>query len=103
MTVSYSIVVLVSCLSFISNRKEFLIPILIQVPDQCENEVYGIECLYTCFIYRYHGCPDFFLGFLQDACQAAFNSPMIKEVRLYLLLQLHIRLFLFSIAQYLSI
>ena len=31
---------------------------------------------------RYDACPAFFPGTLRDACQAAFNSTIIEEVRL---------------------
>jgi len=66
-----------------------LIFILIQVPDECENEVVGIESLTACFARRYNFCPSFFPGSLQNAFQAAFTSQAIKEVRLSLLLSSH--------------
>ncbi len=60
--------------------------ILIQVPDECENEIVGIESLNACFTRRYNFCPSFFPGSLQNAFQAAFTSQVIKEVRLSLIL-----------------
>ncbi|CAF3884196.1 unnamed protein product [Rotaria sordida] len=49
--------------------------------DECKNEVVDIECFNSCFISRYNFCPMFFPGSLQDACQAAFTSKVIKEHR----------------------
>ncbi len=53
------------------------------MPDECQNEVIGIESFYACFTNRYSACPAFFSGSLRDACQAALDS---EEVRLLLLL-----------------
>jgi hypothetical protein len=55
-----------------------------KVPDQCQNEVVGIDSFYACFTRRYNACPVFFSGSLQDACEAAFNLTLIEEVRLHL-------------------
>jgi len=71
----------------ISKKKLNLLTfILIEVPDEYENKVVGIESFNSCFIRRYNFCPTFFPGSLQDACQAAFISQVIKEFRLSLLL-----------------
>ncbi|CAF4067726.1 unnamed protein product, partial [Rotaria sordida] len=48
-------------------------------PDECQNEVVGIESFYSCFTRRYNACPVFFIGSLQEACQEAFSSLVIKE------------------------
>jgi hypothetical protein len=53
-----------------------------KVPDGCQNEIVGIQSLSECFHRRYDACPEFFSGSLQGACEAAFSSPVIKEVRL---------------------
>jgi hypothetical protein len=53
-----------------------------KVPDECQNEIVGIQSLSKCFARRYDACPAFFRGSLQEACKAAFSSPVIKEVRL---------------------
>ncbi len=53
-----------------------------KVPDECPNEIVGIESLSNCFHRRYDACPAFFPGSLQEACEAAFSSTVIKEVRL---------------------
>ncbi|CAF1071553.1 unnamed protein product [Rotaria sordida] len=50
-------------------------------PDECQNEVVGIESFYLCFTRRYSACPVFFMGSLHEACQEAFSSPVIKEHR----------------------
>ncbi|UJR19866.1 hypothetical protein I4U23_022999 [Adineta vaga] len=51
------------------------------LPDNCQNEILGVECIYKCFAQRYNECPAFFVGSLQAACEEAFGSPMINEVR----------------------
>ncbi|CAF3437837.1 unnamed protein product [Rotaria sp. Silwood1] len=50
-------------------------------PDGCQNEAVGIESFYLCFTRRYSTCPVFFMGSLQESCQEAFSSTVIKEVR----------------------
>ncbi|CAF3056754.1 unnamed protein product [Rotaria sp. Silwood2] len=50
-------------------------------PNECEKEVVAVETFTSCFIRRYNFCPMFFPGSLQDACQIAFNSQVIKERR----------------------
>ncbi|CAF4883853.1 unnamed protein product, partial [Rotaria sp. Silwood1] len=50
-------------------------------PDKCQNKVVAIESFYSCFIRRYNSCPIFFVGSLQNACQEAFSSRIIKEHR----------------------
>ncbi|CAF4409859.1 unnamed protein product [Rotaria sp. Silwood2] len=50
-------------------------------PDECLNEIIGIESFYKCFERRYDACPAFFAGSLQDACQEAFKSTVIQERR----------------------
>jgi hypothetical protein len=53
-----------------------------KVPDGCQNPIVVIEYISKCFDQRYDACPAFFRGSLQEACEAAFSSPVIKEVRL---------------------
>lgn len=55
--------------------------LFISVPDQCEDEVVGIESFYRCFHKRYHASPAFFAGSLRDACQTALDPPNIEDVR----------------------
>jgi len=83
MIISSLIVVLVSCFFFVYlKRKEiFVIILFIKVPDECQNEVVGIESFYSCLTRRYNACPIFFTGSLQDACEEAFSSTVVKEVR----------------------
>jgi hypothetical protein len=54
------------------------------VPTLCHNEVLAVESFQACFMRRYNSCPAFFMGSLQDACQAAFASSAIEKVRLSL-------------------
>jgi len=51
------------------------------VPDQCQNEIVGIDSLTECFDRRYDACPAFYPGSLREACETAFSSTAIKEVR----------------------
>jgi hypothetical protein len=51
-----------------------------KVPAECPNEIEGIESFYQCFIDRYSACPAFFMGSLQEACQSAYSSSVVKEV-----------------------
>ncbi|CAF1225905.1 unnamed protein product [Adineta steineri] len=51
------------------------------LPDYCQDEVQGIECISACFMKRYHACPMFYRGSLHNACQEAFKSTTIEEVR----------------------
>ncbi len=51
-----------------------------KVPAECPNEIEGIESFYQCFIDRYSACPAFFMGPLQEACQSAYSSSVVKEV-----------------------
>ncbi|CAF3864351.1 unnamed protein product [Rotaria sp. Silwood1] len=49
--------------------------------DEYENEVQSIEHFYQRFNQQYNDCPVFFMGSLQEACQAAFNASTIKDRR----------------------
>ncbi|CAF4921454.1 unnamed protein product [Rotaria sp. Silwood1] len=49
--------------------------------DEYENEVQSIEHFYQRFNQQYNGCPVFFMGSLQEACQTAFNASTIKDRR----------------------
>jgi len=53
----------------------------VKVPTACQTEVESSESFYKCFIRRYHACPAFFMGSLQKACESAFNSSVVEEVR----------------------
>ncbi len=57
-----------------------------KVPNECQNEIIGIEFFYKCFEQRYDACPVFFMDSLRDACQGAFSSKVIKDVYSYLFL-----------------
>ena len=46
-----------------------------------DDEVNDVASFYKHLFYWYHECPAFFAGSLADACQAAFNSNVIEEVR----------------------
>ncbi|CAF2642727.1 unnamed protein product [Rotaria sp. Silwood2] len=48
-------------------------------PDEFQNEVQSIASLCERFNRRYNHCPIFFMDSLQEACQIAFNKPMIKD------------------------
>ncbi|CAF1367221.1 unnamed protein product, partial [Rotaria sordida] len=50
-------------------------------PNDCQNEVQGIEFLCQYFMHRYNACPTFLIGSLEEACQEAFSSIIIKERR----------------------
>ncbi|CAF4273236.1 unnamed protein product, partial [Rotaria sp. Silwood2] len=52
-------------------------------PDECQDEIIGIESFNKCFEWRYDACPAFFMGSLQDACQEAFKSTR-RPVLVYL-------------------
>ncbi|CAF3204184.1 unnamed protein product [Rotaria sp. Silwood2] len=54
-------------------------------PDECQDEIIGIESFNKCFEWRYDACPAFFMGSLRDACQEAFKSTVIQEVPSHLL------------------
>ncbi|CAF1035716.1 unnamed protein product [Rotaria sp. Silwood1] len=51
------------------------------VSFECENEVTAIESLCQRLQRRYACCPAFFMGSLQNACEEAFSSTVIKERR----------------------
>ncbi len=100
------IVFLVSYSLFITKAKKGLITNpLFKVPDEYQNEIVGIESFFVCLTKRYNISPKFFSGSLQDACQTAFNSTIIEEVRSRFFNNYirHKGLFRFSIVQYLSI
>ena len=73
-----------------------------EVPDECWNEVDGTESFYKCFERRYNACPAFSMGSLQQACEEAFKSTSIREVRLYLFANQERNLCYFSDVHYLS-
>ena len=79
-----SIVVLVNkFFLFIIEEK---LDLLFIVQGECQDESKGIESFYKCFEQRYEDCPVFFSGSLRNACESAFNSNVLQEVRLNLLL-----------------
>ena len=51
------------------------------VPDQCKNEIEGLEHLVKCLNHRFNGYPVVFMGTLKDAVKEAFNQKDIGEVR----------------------
>jgi len=50
------------------------------VPDQCKNELEGIEHLIKCLNRRFNAYPVVFMGTLKDALKEAFSPKEIKEV-----------------------
>ncbi|CAF1535741.1 unnamed protein product [Adineta ricciae] len=50
-------------------------------PDEYVDEIIGKELFDKCFQRRYNACPSFYPGFLQEACQTAFDSLIIDERR----------------------
>jgi hypothetical protein len=50
------------------------------VPDECKDEIIGIEHLSSCLNRRYNSCPVVFTGALKDALKEAFSPKEIKEV-----------------------
>ncbi|CAF3881917.1 unnamed protein product [Adineta steineri] len=55
------------------------------LPDNCQDEVQGIDYISACFMNRYNACPVFYRDSLDNACQEAFKSKIIKERRPVLL------------------
>ena len=53
----------------------------IVVPDQCKNEIEGIEHLSKCLNRRFNAYPAVFLGTLKDALKEAFSAKDINEVK----------------------
>jgi len=58
------------------------------IPDECKDEITGIEHLTSCLNRRYNSCPVVFTGTLKDAIKEAFTSKEIKE-RLPLLIYIN--------------
>jgi hypothetical protein len=51
------------------------------VPDQCKNELEGIEHLIKCLNRRFNAYPVVFMGTLKDALKEAFSQKEITEVK----------------------
>jgi hypothetical protein len=51
------------------------------VPDECKDEIAGIEHLTLCLNRRYNSCPIVFTGTLKDALKEAFSPQKIREVK----------------------
>ncbi|CAF1229144.1 unnamed protein product [Adineta steineri] len=50
-------------------------------PDECDDEVKGIESFSACFQERYNSCPVFYPGSLSSACESAFKSEVFEKRR----------------------
>lgn len=50
------------------------------VPDQCKNELEGLEHLTKCLNRRFSAYPAVYMGTLKDAVKEAFNQKEILEV-----------------------
>jgi len=54
---------------------------LFVVPDECQNEIIGLEHLIKCLSRRFNAYPAVFMGTLKEALKEAFSQKEITEVR----------------------